>query len=141
MTPLYDLAVRLNVVANYAFCPRNGQTFCNDYASVFCAARGVVLPPVVADDQLGYLSTSPEWTEIGKLEAVTRANAGQLVLAVADSATLKQNHGHIVALVESPDTNPSGCFVTAAGARNAVRCPLDQQFGAIQPRFFVSDVA
>lgn len=138
-TPLFDLATRLNVVQNFAFSPSNGAgvTWCNCYTSVFCAARGVTLDPVIADDQLNkILSVSPDWTEIGHDEAVTRANAGEMVVAAASSTMLGQRHGHITPLVESPTTDPTGCYVSAAGARNAIRCRLEQSFGTVMPRFF-----
>jgi hypothetical protein len=131
---LYELAQLLDVEHNFAFCPRDGMTFCNDYAAVFCAARGVRLPPLKANEQKAYLAGSPAWVVIGREEAVTRANAQETVLAVVEL----QPHGHITPLVESPAEDPTGAYVSAAGARNDVRCRLEKQFGALKPTFFVA---
>lgn len=130
---LYDLAVLLDVTENFAFTPRDNTTFCNCYSSVFCAARGVKLPPLKANDQRVYLQMSDEWSSIGYSEAVTRANAGELVLAAVNEAP----HGHITPCVESPTEDPTHLYVSAAGARNAIRCKLEQSFGNLQPDFFV----
>lgn len=129
---LYETAQLLDVEHNFAFCPRDGMTFCNDYSAVFAAARGVRLPPIKANEQKKLLETSPEWVAIGHDEAVTRANAQQLVFA----AITEDPHGHITPLVESPPEDPTGAYVSAAGVRNFIRCKLAATFGSHQPSFF-----
>ncbi len=131
---LYHLAQLLDVEHNFAFIPRGTETFCNDYASVFCAALGVRLPPIPASQQHSFLLGSTDWVTIGRAEAVTRANAGQLVLA----SVAMDPHGHIAPCVESPDSDPTGLYVSAAGARNAIRCKLEQSFGFLKPDFFTT---
>lgn len=126
---LYELAQLLDVEHNFAFVPRDNSTFCNCFTSVFCAARGVRLPPLKANEQRVYLQSSPDWAAVTLAEAVTRANAGGLVVAVAEL----QPHGHITPLVESPDDDPAGAYVSAAGARNFVRCKLAATFGPYVP--------
>lgn len=138
---LYELAQLLDVEHNAAFLPTalyvDGAalpvTRCNDYAAVFCAARGARLPPLTANAQRGYLSTSPEWALVGRAEAVTRACAHETVLAIVE----EQPHGHVAPLVESPPEDPESAYVSAAGARNFARCKLEQSFGMLNPSFYL----
>lgn len=130
---LYDFAVLLDVTHNFAFAPRNGLTWCNCYSSVFAAGRGVRLAPVKANDQHEALAVSADWKKIGYDEAVTRANASELVFA----SIVQPKDGHITPCVESPENDPTRLYVSAAGARNAIRCRLDQSFGDLSPDFFV----
>ena len=130
---LFELATLLDVTHNAALMPATGRTLCNAYASVFCAARGARLPPLLANEQLTFLQASPEWARIGRGEAVTRANAHELVVAAVAAVP----HGHIAPVVESPDGDPMGCYVTAAGARNYVRCTVETSFGPMFPVYFV----
>lgn len=128
----YALAQLLDVEHNFAFIPRDNSTFCNCYTSAFYAARGIRLPPLKANEQKVFLESSPEWTRCEYAEAVTRANAGEDVVAVKDMAP----HGHITPLVESPPEDPTHAYVSAAGARNYVRCRLDTSFGPFDPVFY-----
>ena len=129
----YQLAQLLDVEHNFAFAPREGASFCNCYASVFCAARGATLPPLKANEQMGWLAASQDWVSVGPAEAVTRVNALELVLAIAQALP----HGHIAPLVESPDEDPMSAYVSAAGAHNYVRCKLERSFGPLKPTFFL----
>lgn len=129
---LYELAQLLDVEHNFAFSPRDGMTFCNGYSSVFAAARGARVPPLKANEQKAFFETSPDWVSITRDEAITRANAGELVFA----AVTQQPHGHITPLVESPPADPMCAYVSAAGVRNNVRCKLELQFGFLKPSFF-----
>lgn len=129
---LFELAALLDVEHNAAFVPFGGRTWCNAYTSVFCGARGVRLPPVVADEQFTYLASSLDWQRVPKAEAVTRANAHELVVAAVQALP----HGHIAPCVESPSEGPSGLYVSAAGAHNFIRAKLERSFGFLQPVFF-----
>lgn len=138
---LYDLAVLLDVEHEPAFFPTtllvNGAplpvTRCNSYARIFCAALGVPLAPMTANALRDFLSTSPDWTLISQSEAVTRANAHELVLAVIE----EQPHGHVSAFVESPAEDPMGAYVSTAGGTNHIRCRLAQSFGNLSPSFYL----
>lgn len=141
----FELALLLDVENNFALLPHvrvvDGKptpqlTFCNCYASVWCAARGAQLPPVLANKQLLYLRSKPdEWEEVSReraLELVNGADRTELVLAVADAAV----HGHIGACLESPPEDPKHLYVSAAGARNFRRAKLEASFGFLKPIFF-----
>lgn len=129
---LLETAMLLDCEHNFAFSPRAGTTFCNCFVSVFCAARGVRLPPVSANDQSKYLIVAEAWQRVGRDEAVTLANAHELVVASMQALP----HGHISPLVESPDDDPSGCYVSAAGAHNFNCARIERSFGTMLPLFF-----
>jgi len=134
MTP-YETAQLLDVENNFAFLPIDGRTYCNCYAAVFCAARGVRLPPDVANKQLLYLmSHQGEWELVSREQAhaIVNANADATVLAVAEQPI----HGHIAGVVESPPEDPAGLYVSAAGAQNFKRARLEKSFGQLKPVFF-----
>lgn len=129
----FELAQLLDVENNFALLARDGLTFCNCYASLFCAARGVRLPPDVANKQLLYLMAHQgEWDLVVRPRAVELANASELVLAVAEH----EMHGHIGPLVESLPADPAGAYVSAAGAHNFIRARLEASFGPLKPVFF-----
>lgn len=140
----YELALFLDVENNFALLPHtrlvDGKeykcTLCNCYASIWCAARGAQLPPVLANKQLLYLRARPdEWEEVSReraLELVNGPDRTELVLAVAEAAV----HGHIGACVESPPEDPKHLYVSAAGARNFKRTKLESSFGFLKPVFF-----
>lgn len=128
----YELAQLLDVEHNFAFTARDNSTFCNCYTSAFYAARGIRLPPLKANEQKVFLGTSAEWTKCAIDEAVTRVNAGGDVVACITLIP----HGHITPLVESPPEDPMGVYVSAAGARNFVRCKLAASFGPYSPVFY-----
>lgn len=137
---LFEQAQLLDPEHNFAFMPRNNSTFCNCWTSVFCAARGIRLPPVSANEQFKWLSMHGEpdgWRVIGPAEAVTRANTHQLVIAIATALP----HGHVAPLVESPDDDPMSAYVSAAGAHNYTRTRLERSFGPLQPVFFLNERA
>jgi hypothetical protein len=134
VTP-YETADLLDVENNFAFLPIEGRTYCNCYASVFCAARGIRLPPELANEQLLHLIAHPEeWEQVTRemAHAIVNTDAGATVLAVAEHT----EHGHIGALVESPPSDPTGLYVSAAGARNFKRAKLETSFGFLKPAFF-----
>lgn len=143
MSP-YETAQLVDVEHNFAFQPHRRivddkptplLTFCNCAASVFCAARGIHLPPELANKQLLFLLERPaEWERVTRDRALELVNTDptETVLAVAEYA----EHGHIGACVESPPEDRKSLYVTSAGARNFNRTRLESSFGFLKPVFF-----
>jgi len=127
----------MDVEHNWAFLPKTVvidgvprlQTFCNDYASVVCAAKGARLPPTSANDQWNYLHSKQAmadgWSQCSEAEARASAADGLLVVAVMEG----KKDGHIGVVLESSPESPDVTDVTSAGGRNHRRCTLDQSFG------------
>lgn len=117
-------------------------TRCNSYAVVYCAAFNAPLPNAPANDQNDWLHSNEAkmggWAPCDALTAALRASLGYVVLA---SWKNPAGHGHIAAVVPAPVADPSGTYVSAAGAQNFVRARIEKSFGAIKPEFFTkSDV-
>ncbi len=134
----FDLARLLDPEHTECFLPLDGKTHCNSLARVFCAARGVYLPAVVANQQHDFLADPANgWKLFTWLEAsvaIGLAPTGdQLVLASWKNPT--GGHGHIAAVVGlARDGRPLVC---AAGARNFNAGRLEDSFGlSIHPDFF-----
>lgn len=142
------LAVILGIDVEHQFCFKphtvllpNGvempTTQCNGYTCVVMAALGSPLPAgKLANDLLTWLSTSPGqvqgWTECEREIATRRANLGYPTVAVA----YEEGHGHIAPCVPSPSDDPVRLYVSAAGAYNMLRGPMEASFGALKPRYF-----
>lgn len=132
----------LAVDQNFAFQPREGATYCNDYVSVACAGLGVKLPPLKADDQADWLAgvdgVASGWRLVDPLEAQHLAELGTPV--VASWKNPSGGHGHIALVVPGVGmSNPDHLYVSAAGSRNYVRAPIENSFGlSIHPLFFAN---
>ncbi len=130
---LLRTAKALSVESNFAFLPRDSITFCNCYATCFVAARGGVLPPLLANLQHAWLADPANgWRKVDTIEAASLADDGATVLAVWTNPT--GGHGHIAVVLGSDDGH---LLVSAAGQRNYVCTQLERSFGlTIHPEFF-----
>jgi hypothetical protein len=119
----------IDVVHNFAFGLRDGVTLCNCYVTVCTAALGCPVAPVLANKQHDWL-LSPEgqlagWMHVDSETARQRAALGYPTLATWANP---DGHGH-VALVVPPPAGDARLFVSAAGAENFVRAPIERSFG------------
>lgn len=119
----------IDVVDNFAFIARDGVTVCNCYVTVCTAALGCAIPPMLANKQHAWL-LSPEgqlagWMHVDSETARQRAALGYPTVA---SWSNPDGHGHI-ALCVPPPPGDARLFVSAAGAENFVRAPIERSFG------------
>ena len=136
MNSQLDVAAILDPKAN--FLPTQTATFCNVFAAAFLALRGRVVPLNKTANELADWFSSPKavgdgWRKATFEEALKAANSDGDVVAVAKSLP----HGHIAVCVESLPNTPGRLCVSAAGAANYVRAPIERSFGSLKPTFFV----
>ncbi len=131
---LLGLAQLLDVEHVECFAPVDGRTHCNGYAKVFCAALGLELPAMKANDLHAWLSEPAHgWARTDAITAAHLAWEGQPVLAAWLNPT--GGHGHIAVVVPGP--TEGHLFVSAAGSHNYVAAPLEKSFGlSLHPDFF-----
>ena len=135
---LLSLVSDMAVTANFAFHPRDGQTFCNCYVAVLTAALRAPIPPRLANLQNAWLKSDEGrmsgWMPVDSETARQRATLGYPT--VASWRNPKDSlPGHIALLVPAPQ-GATGIYVTAAGAENFVRAPVGRSFGVNVPEWF-----
>lgn len=131
------------VSRNWAFLPKTvvlapgqevSQTFCNCYATAVCAALGVELPPLSANEQFDWLHSNEAklagWMgEVPEETARKAAALGHVAVAIMQ----EDGHGHIGVLVPPPVGQEAFTFVTAAGIHCFERTLLANSFGQRSP--------
>lgn len=129
----------IDVEHNVAFQPRDGLTFCNAYTNVVTSALGCPVPNRLANDQHDWLLSEPGqlagWGRIDSATASLRSSLGYPVVAAWRNPG---GHGHIAPVVPAPAADPARLYVSAAGAENFVRCPLERSFGVHTPDLFTN---
>lgn len=87
-----------NAYDNQAFVPlSDGTTFCNQGVNYVSEAMGYKgFAGKNADEIVGILSTSDDWSPVPMEKAQDLANQGSLLIAGLDSEALGQAHGHVV---------------------------------------------
>ena len=136
-----------------SFKPSNGVTHCNQAANYIAKTMGCNdFEDKMADDIYDFLANNPlDWTEILMQQSQDIANRGSFVVAILDSKSLGQQHGHIV-VIRPGITCDSGKWGTVPrciniGAQNFIaKAPsgpligmdvgINESFGP-KPRFFV----
>lgn len=132
-----DVAACLDAHRNFrAF---GADTFCNIYAAAFLALRGLVIPVTKSANQLYDWFDGPEgraagWFPATLSEAIAIANADGDVVAISKG----EKHGHIAVCVESLPNTPGRLCVSAAGANNFIRAPIERSFGDLPRSYFVN---
>ena len=112
-----------------------GTTWCNLYLSDGCAALGVGMPFVLANDQCDWLH-SPMAAQRGWVALVDSSSAkaaaelGQPTVAVWKNPG---SHGHVAFVI--PSGRP-GIHISQAGRVNYASAPLSWGFGEHTPAFF-----
>lgn len=144
------LIMGVDVVNNFAFQPHRRAvannkggfdatpvlTFCNCLVSVYTAALGCPIPPMLAKKQHAWLASNEGkmagWMQVDAVTAALRAETGYPTVAVATGA----QHDHIALVVPADRVGPPGVYVSAAGAQNFVRAKLERSFGFLKPEFY-----
>lgn len=111
-------------------------TWCNLYASDACHALGVVLPYILANAQVGWLSSfaarDDGWESCDEARAGDSAQLGFPTVACWRNPD-PESHGHIAMVV--PALGP-GLHIAQAGLANFSSGPLAHGFGPLHPLFF-----
>jgi hypothetical protein len=139
MNAQLDVAAVLDAHQN--FKADSAGTHCNTYAAAFLALRGHVIPVNMTANELADWFSSPRavglgWRKATHDEALAVANAGGDAVCVRKD----EPHGHIGVCVESLPNTPGRMCVSAAGAENFVRAPIERSFGPLRPAdaFFIN---
>lgn len=81
------------------FIPKNGITYCNQAVDMVAGAMGCHdFEMKNANEIVEFMVSDSNWQEIKMNQAQDMANEGSLCVAGIDSATLKQEHGHVVVI-------------------------------------------
>lgn len=135
---LLALITDMAVTHNFAFCPREGMTFCNCYLSVLTAALRCPIPPILANLQHAWLLSDEGrmagWMPVDSETARARAQLGYPTVAAWPNPK-HDKPGHVALVVPAPQ-GAVGLYVSAAGAENFLRAPLGRSFGINKPDMF-----
>ena len=89
-----------DVYDNQSLLPHpDGTTYCNLAVTAVAEAMGCKdFAGKTADEIVGFLATSENWSPVPFEKAQELANQGSLLVGGLDSKTLGQSHGHIVVI-------------------------------------------
>ena len=142
-----DLVEGVDCVNNFAFLPHRRVlsegnvtpqlTLCNCLLTIYTAALGCAVPPMLANKQATWLASNEGklagWMPCDAITAHARANLGYPVVAAASN---QAGHGHVALVVPSDVTDAGHLYVSSAGTRNFIRCRIERSFGDLRPTFF-----
>jgi hypothetical protein len=118
--------------------PRDGLTWCNQFAQAVTAALQCPIPMALANEQIAWLEglggKSSGWTETTREHAITSAQVGNPTLVTWANPT---GHGHIAVLRPAPPGHEHDApFIAQAGRENFWIGRLQRGFGHLPVRFW-----
>lgn len=122
------------------FDPTPTLTMCNCLLTVYTAALGCAVPPMLANKQHAWLKSNEGvlagWMPVDSETARQRAQLGYPTVAAAANPN---GHGHVGLVVPQSVTDKPGLYVSAAGVHNYVRAPIGMSFGTLKPDFWTHE--